>query len=355
MTSLSSNTRLDLSEALATADRLATEGKLLEAVDLLQSANRTARKAEIERRLVRLRHEAFMELDRSRPPSQWPPAVPDVLVDAASPPVIAPDELTLETLRAGILGHGCLHVRRLVSEPRVEELIEGIDRTFAGYDAHAEGAPISQTTPWYEPFTQASDTTNWLRTVGGVLSADSPRGLYELIETFEEVGLSQLIAAHFRERPVLSATKGTLRRGSPRDPKVGWHQDGAFLGEDLRAVNAWLSLSHCGRDAPGLDLVPRRLDHIVETGTEGADFSWTVAPDMVEQVCEGRSVVRPIFEPGDVLLFDQLFLHRTASDPEMTRERYAIETWFFAPSTYVPDAQTGGERISYEQGSPLVL
>jgi hypothetical protein len=34
------------------------------------------------------------------------------------------------------------------------------------------------------------------------------------------------------------------------------------------------------------------------------------------------------------LLFDDLFLHRTAVDPAMTRDRYAIETWFFAPSAY---------------------
>ena len=40
----------------------------------------------------------------------------------------------------------------------------------------------------------------------------------------------------------------------------------------------------------------------------------------------------------DVLLFDDLFLHRTAADPTMPRRRYAIETWFFAPSAY-PEGQ----------------
>jgi hypothetical protein len=45
-------------------------------------------------------------------------------------------------------------------------------------------------------------------------------------------------------------------------------------------------------------------------------------------------VLRPAFEPGDALLFDEPFLHRTAVSPGMTRERYAIETWFFAPSVY---------------------
>ena len=48
-------------------------------------------------------------------------------------------------------------------------------------------------------------------------------------------------------------------------------------------------------------------------------------------------VIRPHFAPGDALLFDELFLHRTATDDTMTRERYAIETWFFAPSVYPGD------------------
>ena len=38
------------------------------------------------------------------------------------------------------------------------------------------------------------------------------------------------------------------------------------MGTDIRSVNLWMALSHCGDEAPGLDIVPRRLDHIVETG-----------------------------------------------------------------------------------------
>ena len=47
--------------------------------------------------------------------------------------------------------------------------------------------------------------------------------------------------------------------------------------------------------------------------------------------------MRPIFEPGDVLLFDDLFLHRTGSDPAMPKPRFAIESWFFGPSTFPED------------------
>ena len=36
------------------------------------------------------------------------------------------------------------------------------------------------------------------------------------------------------------------------------------------------------------------------------------------------------------MLFDHLCLHRTAIEPTMKKTRYAIESWFFAPSVY-PD------------------
>ena len=40
----------------------------------------------------------------------------------------------------------------------------------------------------------------------------------------------------------------------------------------------------------------------------------------------------PEFAPGDALLFDERFLHRTHLSAEMTEDRYALECWFFAPS-----------------------
>jgi hypothetical protein len=45
-------------------------------------------------------------------------------------------------------------------------------------------------------------------------------------------------------------------------------------------------------------------------------------------------IVRPIFEPGDALFFDELFLHQTGSDPGMPRPRFAIENWFFGGSAF---------------------
>jgi hypothetical protein len=103
---------------------------------------------------------------------------------------------------------------------------------------------------------------------------------------------------------------------------------------DVRAMNLWLSLSHCGDDAPGLDLVPRRLDDYVKAGGEGAWIENQVTDAVAREAAGQDGILRPIFEPGDALLFDELFLHQTASDPSMPNDRYAIEMWFFGPSGF---------------------
>ncbi len=59
-------------DVLAAADKLAGEGRFLEAVDLLTEANRRERADEIELRLVRLRNAAYAELDRSPTEPPWP-------------------------------------------------------------------------------------------------------------------------------------------------------------------------------------------------------------------------------------------------------------------------------------------
>jgi hypothetical protein len=157
--------------------------------------------------------------------------------------------------------------------------------------------------------------------------------LQMMFEAYEAVGLRTVIADYLGERPVLSANKCTFRR-VPLSSSTDWHQDGAFLGAGIRALNVWIALTECGTDSPGMDLVPKRFDEVVETGTGGAIFDWAVGPETVARVAADAPVVRPHFQAGDALLFDDLFLHRTAIEPAMTRPRYAIESWFFAPTSY---------------------
>jgi hypothetical protein len=314
---------------------------LFDAIERLTEENRGSRSAETEFALVKLRHDAFGEL--GGPPGTAPPAIVAGPSTGALPRV-EPAALDLQALRDGLATGGCLLVPGLIPPHRVAELVAGIDRSLEAFDAATEKRAGPEDRAWYRPFTPAEGVgayrvggrRKWVRAAGGVWTADSPRMLFTLVETLREVGLASLIEAFLGERPAMSVNKCTLRR-VPIDSDGEWHQDGAFLGDGVRSLNVWMALDHCGADAPTMDVVPRRFESVVPTGT-GTPFDWAVGPDQVVSSAGEAGILRPDFAPGDVLLFDHLFLHRTAAEPVMTSERHAIESWFFAPSTY-PEGQ----------------
>ena len=143
-----------------------------------------------------------------------------------------------------------------------------------------------------------------------------------------------MVEGYLGEKPAISGQKCTLRKATP-DVPGGWHQDGKFMGP-VRSVNVWLSLSRCGDVAPSMDVVPKRLDDFVRTGGPGTMMDNQIGQQDADEAAGDAGIVRPIFEPGDALIFDHLFLHKTGSDPSMPNPRYAIESWFFGPSAY-PD------------------
>lgn len=350
---------LNARRARALAESLEQEGQLLEAVATLQMANRLKRDATVERHLVRLRQAAFASIERKWPPGSvdWPgstllPSVTDaplrsaapaaVVTDSPGPPVLHASDLSSAVLREGILRHGSVLVRGLVGPERVARLVKDIDQAFAAFDERAAGVPLSRTTPWFDPLEAGRDAEilrAFVRNAAGVWTADSPRALYEFLETISELGLDRLITCYLGERPALSLEKCILRRAEPTQAGSGWHQDGAFIGQGIRSISAWFSLSHCGRTAPGLDIIPVRLDRVLPAGTKGALYDWDVSAEVVREEFPNLPVWRPQLEPGDVIFFDHLCLHRTAVDASMTERRWAIESWFFAPSVF-PATQT---------------
>jgi hypothetical protein len=325
--------------SVATADAEALAAEIAE----LTRLNRESPDAEREQRLVELRHMAGIGLlERASAEASFPEPAFDRLPDRNGGLAgVAPGDVTPELVRAGILRDGCLLIRGLVDPAEAQQLAGEIDKSFAARDAEqagGEGDPAFYSEFLPDPRFRESLGRDWVAGGGGLWAADSPRVLFRMLDTFERGRLLDVIGGYLGEPPVVSVQKCTLRRVDP-DAGAGWHQDGAFMG-DVRALNVWLSLSHCGDTAPGMDVIPRRLDGIVPTGTEGAIFDWSVSPQVIEETAGETGVLRPIFEPGDVLLFDELFLHSTAADPSMPNSRWAIESWFFgasaAPSDYSP-------------------
>lgn len=311
--------------------------ELLARIELLAAENRHSRSTEIELEIRRLRNLAGMAL-LGDPPTDadfveagglLPPRGEQSLV-----PEVTPSQLTPELLRNAILSSGCLLVHGLLDHEKAESMAAGIERSLEVRSELREGGADAD--GYYDeldpapPFKIAERA--WIEEGGGVLAVDSPRLMFEMVESFKDAGLDSVINSYLGEHAAISGQKCTLRKASPE--VVGaWHQDGSFLGQ-VRSLNVWVSLSRCGDVAPSMDIVPRRLEHLVEPGGEGTYLQIQVSQQSAEEAAGALGVVRPIFEPGDALLFDHLFLHATGSDPEMPNPRYAIESWFFAPSAY---------------------
>ena len=329
---------------LKAAERLEKNGKSREAIELLTRANKKERSGRVEERLVVLRHEAFFQQNFAQGFSEWPPPIGRRFADHDGIPEIDRAQMSADVVRDGVFNRGSIIVRGLLPKDDVEELRFGITQAYKHHDMALAGASPSETTPWFVPFQPTPRdgdqdlNRTWYRQGGAELAADSPRGLFNLIDALERNSLIELITGYLGERPGLSVRKTSLREIPPDlDADNGWHQDGAFLGRGIRTVNLWIALSDCGVDAPSMDMVPRRLGYIVPTGTEGAMFSWSVSKSKIADACDGGEPTHLLFKAGDAIFFDEMNLHRTSTLPGMTKPRYAIEAWFFAPSCYPLD------------------
>jgi hypothetical protein len=341
--------------SLRRAKAATTADAMLDEAAELTAQNREQRDPEVERRILKLRHLAGIEManNGARSPSYPEPAFGSLPGEGL--PEVTTDELTPELLRAAVLRNGALLIRGLIDPAEATRLADKIDGAFEAREAKQAG---DEPDPgYYAPFVAEQGfsliTRGWVTSASGMWAADSPAVLVDVLDTLERAGLRQLATGYLGERPAISVNKCTLRRVPPDvygavassgwairegggKSMSGWHQDGAFLG-DVRALNVWLSLSRCGDVAPGLDIVPRRIDHVLPTGTEGAAFDWSVSQELAEEAAGDAGIQRPIFEPGDVMLFDELFLHATAAEPEMKNHRHAVESWFFGPSAFPED------------------
>ena len=307
-------------------------------IERLIEANRSEPESERERALLHLRNllairrlnDGVVDLGHPEPDYSGLPEGPLLEIE--------PAELTPAVLRGGILTGGCVLVRGLLNRGRAEDLAKEIDRCFIERARHDADRSFDQR--YYVPFEHDPRRgvrllREWIKEGGGVLAVDSPLLSFQLGEALAEAGLPELVEGYLGGPPLISGDKTTLRKAEP-SVSGAWHQDGKFMGQ-VRALNLWLSLSDCGRDAPGLDLVPRRLGEHVPTTTDDAMMLTQVSQQAAEAAAGELPIMRPIFEPGDALLFDELFLHKTASDPSMRRPRYAVESWFFAPSGFPAD------------------
>ena len=323
---------------LERAAQRAAAGEALDAIAELTVANRECPDAAVERELVRLRNAAWGEVDRRGVGPEWDAPVPDLFEGVEGIPEVAGGELDAARIRSAIQHHGGLVVRGLLPPSWVTRLRDDIDRSWEAINRFRESKELDAA--WFDPIdTREHGLTMMSRAFimasGTAYVPDSPRLLFDLLEAFEQCGVKRVVTEYFGESPALSLVKLAQRLLAP-DAHGGWHQDAAVYGMNARTLNVWTPVSRCGDVAPGLEMWPRRLDHLVKThGTKGVDEYRAVAEDVALLTAEVAPSC-PVFDAGDAAIFDQFLLHQTHASEDFTEPRYGFESWFFAPSTY-PD------------------
>ena len=326
--------------ALDAASREAQSGNFRAAVAILMAANRQCRSGQLEQEILNYRIRGAEH--RSATEVAWDTHHDGRFEDTTGLPQIAAGDLSVDALRAGILGKGGLIVRGLLNDERIAEAKRCISNALLARKETSEAGEDTGN-PWYQrpesvaggPVQFGSIGKNQYTDTGSVWAVDSPPAAFSLIELYQQLGLPGLLQGYFGEESMLSVRKWVLRCVPPNNgAESGWHQDGQFMGAGIRTVNLWIALSDCGEgaDAPGIDIVADNTREIYETGTRGAVFDWTVGQGLVDEIGKKHPVQRPRFQPGDAVFFDHYNLHRTGFGLHDVNVRYAVESWFFASS-----------------------
>lgn len=266
----------------------------------------------------------------------WPRTYADPFPDhvRGTLPETDTDHLDAATVGGAIAHHGSCVVRGVFTPEQVERTIEAIDEAMSRRSM--EELEPAEPDAWYRPYPHLDPMHRALRGMvvrdGGTWLADSPLATARVLDDLRDAGILDFVTEHLGERPHFSLQKSTLRYSEPVHNFAGWHQDGSFLGQSVRTVNVWIALSDCGGDhpAPGLEILPRRVEELLER--DGGLGSASISDARVHATAADTPTITPEFRAGDALIFDQKLVHRTHLFPEMTKPRYALECWMFAPA-----------------------
>ncbi|MFC3230140.1 phytanoyl-CoA dioxygenase family protein [Marinibaculum pumilum] len=169
-----------------------------------------------------------------------------------------------------------------------------------------------------------------LSMIGPGLTAGFPE-LLALARRAVEGGVGRPILEHYLGGPLIPDTS-TLRfrchRPSQNLSFVPLHQDVAFTTHDRSWVNFWVPLTPCGHLAPGLQVFPlsraMAFPHNADA-TPGGYPMGHISEETMASWPIPLSAIEPVFEPGDLLMFDGFCPHRTVERPGMTQVRMSFE------------------------------
>lgn len=180
---------------------------------------------------------------------------------------------------------------------------------------------------------QAEEVEHWLGRLSMIAPGLSPEfsDLLPLARQLVEDGIARPILERYFGSPILHDPL-TLRFRSHRPTQrlsfVPLHQDVTFTEAERSWINAWVPLTPCGQDAPGLQVFPLPQPAIFRHsgGTSEDGYPMSCIPEQsLARYPHPLVPLEPAFQPGDLLLFDGYCPHRTVERPGMTRTRFSFE------------------------------
>ena len=164
--------------------------------------------------------------------------------------------------------------------------------------------------------------------------------MFDMLEAFERAGCARVIHGYLGEPPRSRSRSARCARSSPTPAPAGT-RTAPSSARCARSTSG--CRSRAAATTPRASTSSRAARRDRPDRHRGRDLRLVGGPpDVAEEAAGDGGIVRPIFEPGDALLFDEMYLHSTAADPSMPNPRYAIESWFFGlsgfPAEYVPIA-----------------
>lgn len=125
-----------------------------------------------------------------------------------------------------------------------------------------------------------------------------------------------------------------IRAVIPREPEtsVPFHQD--LKAFSRRCINTWVPLTHAGKSAPGLELLPVFVEGLLpargKSSSHYALHGLEIAVDDISAAFPGAAMWQPVMEPGDFLMFLGSTVHRTHLTADMRRTRRSLELRFLS-------------------------
>lgn len=129
-----------------------------------------------------------------------------------------------------------------------------------------------------------------------------------------------------------------LRRLSARrnEGLLPYHQDYAYNQRYPRLWTCFTPLSDCGEDAPGLELLDIRMTKKLPHVSEGL-WESGIPSAALAAAAGSAAVCRPSLRAGDVIIFNELTLHRTHSVPAMSKVRMSLDARAVPLSSITPE------------------